>query len=577
MKPLKIAFILIVCLCLGLNNAQAQGLTSGLISVWEFDETSGTIANDAAGSNHGTIHGALINQSGIISTAYQFDNDYVSIPNTSGQFATGDELTISIWINVANSSVSSDAAICLDATSTGSYKYLIYIAGGTTSDYVSLYIRTASGVATANYSVADGTLFNGSWHHLTGVYKRSDSTQRLKLYLDGNLSASSLGYNEPIQSTTNPLVFGKWGSSTGGFYGKIDQTAVWDRALTASEVSELYNSGNGLPYSAWGTITPLSGGTISPSSLTINSGESPGTISTVASASGGDGTYSYQWESSTNGSTFSNITGATGISYSAPTLTQSTWYRRKVTDGASAVAYSNVSAITVNSSLSGGTISPSSLTINSGESPGTISTVASASGGDGTYSYQWEISTNGSTFSNITGATGTSYSAPTLTQSTWYRRKVTDGASAVAYSNVSAIAVTTGGGDCLWDNQITYINYPGKVGINVSTYPSGDYSLAVNGKLKAKEIVVELTGWADYVFDRNYNLKTLEEVENFIQKNKHLPEMPSAKEVEANGVSVGEMNMLLLKKVEELTLYIINQQKEIDALKKQMSKTEPVK
>jgi hypothetical protein len=483
MKPLKIAFILIVCLCLGLNNAQAQGLTSGLISVWEFDETSGTIANDAAGSNHGTIHGALINQSGIISTAYQFDNDYVSIPNTSGQFATGDELTISIWINVANSSVSSDAAICLDATSTGSYKYLIYIAGGTTSDYVSLYIRTASGVATANYSVADGTLFNGSWHHLTGVYKRSDSTQRLKLYLDGNLSASSLGYNEPIQSTTNPLVFGKWGSSTGGFYGKIDQTAVWDRALTASEVSELYNSGNGLPYSAWGTITPLSGGTISPSSLTINSGESPGTISTVASASGGDGTYSYQWE----------------------------------------------------------------------------------------------ISTNGSTFSNITGATGTSYSAPTLTQSTWYRRKVTDGASAVAYSNVSAIAVTTGGGDCLWDNQITYINYPGKVGINVSTYPSGDYSLAVNGKLKAKEIVVELTGWADYVFDRNYNLKTLEEVENFIQKNKHLPEMPSAKEVEANGVSVGEMNMLLLKKVEELTLYIINQQKEIDALKKQMSKTEPVK
>jgi hypothetical protein len=66
----------------------------------------------------------------------------------------------------------------------------------------------------------------------------------------------------------------------------------------------------------------------------------------------------------------------------------------------------------------------------------------------------------------------------------------------------------------------------------------------------------------DYVFEKNYNLRPLAEVENYINQNKHLPEVPAAKEMEANGVNLGEMNMLLLKKVEELTLYVIELKKE---------------
>ena len=64
----------------------------------------------------------------------------------------------------------------------------------------------------------------------------------------------------------------------------------------------------------------------------------------------------------------------------------------------------------------------------------------------------------------------------------------------------------------------------------------------------------------DYVFADHYRLTTLKEVEDFIQQNKHLPEIPSAKEMEANGVELGTMNMLLLKKIEELTLYLLEQQ-----------------
>jgi hypothetical protein len=96
-----------------------------------------------------------------------------------------------------------------------------------------------------------------------------------------------------------------------------------------------------------------------------------------------------------------------------------------------------------------------------------------------------------------------------------------------------------------------------------------DAKLAVKGTIHAEEVKVDLNvPVPDYVFEKNYELRTLIEVENYINQNKHLPEVPAAKEMEASGVKLGEMNMLLLKKVEELTLYAIEQQKEINEQKK---------
>jgi hypothetical protein len=92
----------------------------------------------------------------------------------------------------------------------------------------------------------------------------------------------------------------------------------------------------------------------------------------------------------------------------------------------------------------------------------------------------------------------------------------------------------------------------------------------VTGLLCAKEIRVKLSGapsWPDYVFAKDYNLLPLQEVEQFISENQHLPNVPSAAEVEANGVELGEMNAILLKKIEEQMLYIIDLQKQIDELK----------
>ncbi len=103
----------------------------------------------------------------------------------------------------------------------------------------------------------------------------------------------------------------------------------------------------------------------------------------------------------------------------------------------------------------------------------------------------------------------------------------------------------------------------------IGTFNLAGYMLAVNGNIRAKEVKIE-TGWSDFVFEDDYDLPTLAEVEEFIKTNKHLPEIPSAEEVAENGVNLGEMESKLLQKIEELTLYIIDQQKEIEILKEKV-------
>jgi len=89
-------------------------------------------------------------------------------------------------------------------------------------------------------------------------------------------------------------------------------------------------------------------------------------------------------------------------------------------------------------------------------------------------------------------------------------------------------------------------------------------------KLTVKEVKIDLSVPApDYVFKDEYKLRSIEEVEQYITKNSHLPEIPSAKEFKKNGVLLAQMDMDLLKKIEELTLYTIQQQKDIETLKKE--------
>lgn len=105
----------------------------------------------------------------------------------------------------------------------------------------------------------------------------------------------------------------------------------------------------------------------------------------------------------------------------------------------------------------------------------------------------------------------------------------------------------------------------------IGTTDAKGYKLAVAGKIISEEVVVKLqSNWPDYVFEDDYKLPSLTEVALYVKKNKHLPDMPSAGEVESDGVKLSEMNRLLLKKVEELTLYLIELQQSNEALKKRI-------
>jgi general stress protein 26 len=113
------------------------------------------------------------------------------------------------------------------------------------------------------------------------------------------------------------------------------------------------------------------------------------------------------------------------------------------------------------------------------------------------------------------------------------------------------------------------INENGNVGIG-TTNPPADFKLAVAGKIISEEVKIQLqANWPDYVFAKEYKLPSLKEVETHIAKNGHLENIPSAKEVAKNGIFLGEMDSKLLQKIEELTLYTIQQQKRIDVLETQ--------
>jgi hypothetical protein len=109
--------------------------------------------------------------------------------------------------------------------------------------------------------------------------------------------------------------------------------------------------------------------------------------------------------------------------------------------------------------------------------------------------------------------------------------------------------------------------------VAIGTTKTDGYKLSVNGKIRASDIikVYPESEWSDFVFEKNYKLRSLEEVDAYIKKHGHLPDMPSAKEVEKEGIDLGSMDAKLLQKIEELTLYVMEMKKENESMKKELN------
>lgn len=130
------------------------------------------------------------------------------------------------------------------------------------------------------------------------------------------------------------------------------------------------------------------------------------------------------------------------------------------------------------------------------------------------------------------------------------------------------------GGAVIWatmDGDILFANIPSSGGVACSVSDLDvknniNLKLGSDGKLYAKGVVVTLNDWPDYVFDDNYEMRSLGETEQYIKENGHLPGVPSAAEVETSGIELGEMNRILLQKIEELTLQLIELQNKINEI-----------
>lgn len=114
-------------------------------------------------------------------------------------------------------------------------------------------------------------------------------------------------------------------------------------------------------------------------------------------------------------------------------------------------------------------------------------------------------------------------------------------------------------------------SYWSNAGVGIGTLNAGTSKLAVEGTISARRVkVTQASPWPDYVFHPGYSPMSLEETEAFVRAHQHLPEIPSAAEVAANGVDLGEMNRQLLKKLEEMTLHMIEMKKQIKALEERL-------
>ncbi len=343
---------------------------------------------------------------------------------------------------------------------------------------------------------------------------------------------------------------------------------------------------------AAGNVSPVSN-TVNVTTLTAADGQAPTAPSNLAANGTTTTTTNLSWTASTDnvgvtgytilqdGTSIGTTTGA--LTFNVTGLTQNTTY-----------------AFTVTARDAAGNISPASNTANvttltaaDGQAPTAPGNLTASGTTTTTTNLSWTASTDnvgvtgytilqdGTSIGTTTGAL--TFNVTGLAQNTSYAFTVTARDAAGNISAASNTANVTTGGSGIIDYTSANANLPtidwtgrdlfASRNVGIGTTNTQGYRLAIDGNVIAEEIKVELSqNWPDFVFTKSYGLPTLEEVERHILDKGHLQNIPSAMEVELNGIMLGEMNAKLLQKIEELTLYAIQQEKKILKLENENKK-----
>ncbi len=319
-----------------------------------------------------------------------------------------------------------------------------------------------SGANLVNYSPP--ALTTNTWYRRVVTSGNCDlvSSNSLLITVNANLTAGTIGADQTICYNTAPAVLTQrtapaggtgtysyqWQSSTdNSTWTDLSGANLVNYSPPALTISTLYRrkitSGNcSFVFSNTVRITVtanLAPGTIG-ADQTICYNTAPIGLTQLTAPLGGTGTYSYQWQNSTDNTNWTDISGANLVDFSPPVLTSSIWYRRRLTSGTCSTVISNPVRITVNANLTAGTIG-AVQTICFNTPPAALTQLTAPAGGTGTYSYQWQSSTDNSTWTNINGANLVDFSPPVLTSSIWYRRRLTSGTCGTVISNLVLITV----------------------------------------------------------------------------------------------------------------------------------------
>ncbi len=236
-------------------------------------------------------------------------------------------------------------------------------------------------------------------------------------------------------------------------------------------------------------------GTISNPTQTINYNTVPAQISCSAASGGAcGGSYSYQWYSSPNNSTWTAISGATGQNYQPGALTSTTYFERSVTCGTQAGYSTNTAQVTVYPQLVGGSLSPATQTINYNSAPAQM-TLSGVSGGNSSYSYQWYSSPDNSTWTAISGQTSTSYTPSALTATTYYKVVVTsNSATASSVSALVTVYPQLAPGSVGSSQSINYNTVPTQLTLTGVSGGNGSYTYQWYYSINGGSTWTQLTG-----------------------------------------------------------------------------------
>ncbi len=386
-----------------------------------------------------------------------------------------------------------------------------------------------STMSTGHSSLASGYSSTASGNYSTALGYDADATGMYSVAIGKNVQAPNTSFvfgRDMVASGSNSIAIGSGYSSSAVLANNVAKSIMLGAGSSSPSITIRQTSAQDLPaFVGVGTTSPQQQMHINGNTLISGSGKA---LLFSTSASTTDGNFGIKYTGSglnfyipnnTNYLMYIRNNGYVGIGTSSPTEKLEVSGNAKATNVTATSAVQS-STLTVTGNVTFNSLAGSSSKILTVGSNGLLSSADMSEVGDGMGNH---IAT---TNLNLNG------------------------------KNIVGAISGTGG---------IYVAQNGNVRIGAGT-ANPTKALEVNGAIRSKEVLVEVTNWSDFVFDKDYDLMTLNEVESYIKENGHLPDVPSAKEVKANGVEVGEMNAILLQKIEELTLYIIELEKKIEKL-----------